>query len=74
MNPDGHFFDPATMKAFGDTMSNFTVTSVIINDVGYWVLSRKRAIAKSFRKAGAGYWFRKMDMKIFTDIPVPTYK
>jgi len=39
-NPDGHFFDRATMRFFGDTMKNYG-----IRDAGtHWALYRKRPV------------------------------
>ena len=60
--PDGHFFDRATMKAFGDTMSNFGCRQIkCAGEVVAYELYRKRPVkgdlwsstffcAKTFRK------------------------
>jgi hypothetical protein len=65
-NPDGHFFDRATMRFFGDTMRNFgvadggkmkTLTDDGIVEVEVWDLYRKKPVnggmhghCQSFRK------------------------
>ena len=56
--PDGHFFDRETMKFFGDTMCNFSVTDG--NEV--WILSRKKPT--KHRKAGAFATFNKTTCQV----------
>lgn len=50
-NPDGHFFDRATMKAFGDTMRNFGVRRVTAlrngEPVELFELYRRRPTSKA---------------------------
>jgi hypothetical protein len=52
-NPEGHFFDRAAMRFFGDTMRNFgvrdagevkTVTVNGVESVEVWELYRKRPV------------------------------
>lgn len=53
--PDHHFFDTKTMRFFGDTMSNFSVSKVEIDGEWLWCLSRKNPTKHA--KAGAFAWF-----------------
>ena len=57
-NQEGHFFDRATMKFFGDTMRNFSVT----NGDNVWILARKKPT--KHRKAGAFATFDKTTFKV----------
>jgi hypothetical protein len=73
-NPEGHFFDRATMRFFGDTMRNFgvldggrvkTVTENGIEEAEVWELYRKRPVQGGLH--GICAYFRKDNgMEIFT--------
>jgi hypothetical protein len=51
-NPNGHFFDPKTMKFFGDTMKNYGVTEL----QGYYCLYRKHPVKQGLQCSS---WFDK---------------
>lgn len=55
-NPDGHFFDDATMEHWGDTMQNFGV-----NDDGeFWELYRKQPVKGGLQSS---HYFHKQTFK-----------
>lgn len=48
-NPDGHFFDRATMRFFGDTMKNYGVRKTEIDGLPVWELYRRRSVKHGLR-------------------------
>jgi len=51
-NPNGHFFDRATLRFFGDTMKNYGVVKTTFNGVPAFELFRRRPV-KHGRTASA---------------------
>jgi hypothetical protein len=73
-NPEGYFFDRATMRFFGDTMRNFgvrdggkvrSITANGIEEAEVWELYRKRPV-KNGLHGHCRYFNKKEGREVFT--------